>query len=219
CVSGKCQQPGQDRADQTDGIGFKNVRSHARAITYVVADIICDYRRVARIVFFEPFLDLAHQVGANVGGFCVNAAAQSRENANETATQRKSNQAAYRGVVTDQLYRDRVEDRYREQRQPNYEQTSYRAAVEAHAQRVESPNGGGLRCPHIGQHGYAHTDEPSRQRTGSADDKPDGRGAILENEEKNENDHRDDADRLDLPVQIRLGTFLYSARDFPHPFV
>src|SRR6059036_864721 len=43
-ISRKRQQPCQDRADQTNSVGFENVRSHACAIAYVVSHIIGDYR-------------------------------------------------------------------------------------------------------------------------------------------------------------------------------
>jgi hypothetical protein len=42
---------------------------------------------------------------------------------------------------------------------------------------------------------------------------------ILEKEKQNENDDRDHADRLDLPIQISLRAFLHGCRDFPHFFV
>ena len=42
---------------------------------------------------------------------------------------------------------------------------------------------------------------------------------VLEEKKQNENDHRDHADRHDLPVQISLGPFLHRPGNLPHPFV
>ena len=217
-ISAKRQQPRQDSADQTDGVGFKNIRSHTGAIAYVVTDIISDHRRISWIVFFETTLDLAHEIGAYVGGFGVNAATQSREDADETAAQSESNQTAYRSVAPDQFCSDRVKDGHGEQRKPDYEQTGHGAAVESHAQRIESSDTGGLRCANICQNGYAHADEARHERAESADYESNCRRVIFEKEKQNENDHCDDADSLDLPIQIGFGAFLHGGRDLSHPF-
>ena len=53
----------------------ENVGAHARHITHVVTDVVGDHGGVAGIVFIEAELDLAHQVGADVGRLGVDAAA------------------------------------------------------------------------------------------------------------------------------------------------
>src|SRR5207253_175435 len=89
-VPSKCQQPRQNRADQTDSVRFKNVRRHSCAIAYVVADVVSNDGWITWIIFLEAFFDFADQIGTDVGGFGVNAAAESRKNANETAAQRQT---------------------------------------------------------------------------------------------------------------------------------
>ena len=61
--------------------------------------------------------------------------------------------------------------------------------------------------------------KPADQRTERANQKANGRRAIFENKEQNENDHRDRADRDHLTIQIRLGALLDGPRDFSHPLV
>ena len=89
-ISGKRERSHENRADQADRVSFENVRRHAGAIAHVIADVVRDRGRVPRIVFFEIALDFAHEIGAHVGGFRVNAAAESREDADETRTKRQA---------------------------------------------------------------------------------------------------------------------------------
>ena len=84
-ISGSCQGERADEngADQADGVGLENVRRHAGAVAHVVADVVRDGGRIARIVFVEVALDLADQVRADIRRFGVDAAAESRENADQ----------------------------------------------------------------------------------------------------------------------------------------
>jgi hypothetical protein len=53
--------------DQRDGVGLEQVGGHAGAVAHVVAHVVGDHRRVARVVFGDAGFHLAHQVGAHVG--------------------------------------------------------------------------------------------------------------------------------------------------------
>ena len=48
-------------------------------IAYVVADFICDDRRIARIILGHAHFDLSYQIRGDVGGFGVNASAGFRQ--------------------------------------------------------------------------------------------------------------------------------------------
>ncbi len=65
----KEEETGEHRADQADRVGLEHVRCHARAIAHVVADIVRDGCRVARIIFVELALDLADEVGSTSAAF------------------------------------------------------------------------------------------------------------------------------------------------------
>ncbi len=97
----------QNRADQTDRIGLENVRRHARTIADVVAHVIGDRRRVARIVFLQAALDFTNEIGADVGRLGVNAAAQSREDADQTRAERQPDEAAHGEIVAQSFCRRR----------------------------------------------------------------------------------------------------------------
>ena len=97
------QRADQNRADQTHGVSFKNVRRHACAIADVVAHVIGNRCRIARIIFLEAFLDLAHEIGAHIRRFRVNAAAESRENADQARAQCQSDQAGHGLIMPNHL--------------------------------------------------------------------------------------------------------------------
>ena len=73
----------QDRADQTHRIGFKNICGHARAVADIVTDVIGNRGRIAWVIFVQVLLDLADQIRADIGGFGVNATAQTSEHTDQ----------------------------------------------------------------------------------------------------------------------------------------
>ena len=78
----------QDHRDADgDDIGFEQVGGHAGAVADIVADVVGDDGRVAGIVLGNSGLDLADQVGADVGGLGEDAAAETGED-RDRATRR-----------------------------------------------------------------------------------------------------------------------------------
>ena len=76
-----------DRGDQGDLVALEEVGGHAGAVTDVVADVVGDRGRVARVVLGDPLLDLAHQVGADIGRLGEDAAADPEEEGEQRATE------------------------------------------------------------------------------------------------------------------------------------
>ena len=70
-------------ADVLGGGGLEQVRAAAGAVADVVADEVRDDARVAGIVLGDALLDLADEVGADVSGLGVDAAAQLGEQGDE----------------------------------------------------------------------------------------------------------------------------------------
>ena len=85
---GDHQGHAEDQA-RDDGhlVGLEDVRRHAGAVTDVVTDEVGDDRRVARVVFRHARLDLADEVGADVGRLGVDAAAHPHEQGQERAAE------------------------------------------------------------------------------------------------------------------------------------
>ena len=86
----------QHHRDRGDGVGLEQVGRHARAVADVVADVVGDHGRVARVVLGDPGLDLPDEVGADVGGLGVDAAAEPREDGDQRATEGEADEVVDR---------------------------------------------------------------------------------------------------------------------------
>ena len=75
------------RRDERDGVGLEQVGRHARAVADVVADVVGDRRRVARVVLGDALLDLADEVGADVSSLGEDAAADTHEHREQRGTE------------------------------------------------------------------------------------------------------------------------------------
>ena len=65
--------------DDRHHIGLEQIGGHAGAVADIVADIVGDGGRVARIVLGDTGLDLADQVAADIGALGEDAAAKTGE--------------------------------------------------------------------------------------------------------------------------------------------
>ena len=73
----------QHGGDDGDDVGLEQVGRHAGAVADIVADVVGDHRRVAGVVLGNAGLDLADQVGADVGALGEDAAAQPGEDGDQ----------------------------------------------------------------------------------------------------------------------------------------
>ena len=79
--------PEEHHGDRRDRVGLEEVGGHAGAVADVVADVVRDHGRVARVVLGDARLDLPDEVGADVGGLRVDAAAETREDRDQRAAE------------------------------------------------------------------------------------------------------------------------------------
>ena len=82
----------EDGPDGGDGVGLEEVGGHAGAVADVVAHVVGDDRRVARVVLGDAGLDLADQVGADVGALGEDAAAEPREDRDQRRAEGQADQ-------------------------------------------------------------------------------------------------------------------------------
>ncbi len=73
--------------NRRDRVGLEEVGRHSRAVADVVAYVVGDHRGVPRVVLGDPGLDLADEVGADVGGLRVDAAAEPGEDRDQRAAE------------------------------------------------------------------------------------------------------------------------------------
>src|SRR5581483_11605851 len=81
-----------DRGDQGDFVALEHVGGHTGAVAHVVADVIGDGGRVARVVFGDTGLDLPDQVGSYVRRFGKDAAADAHEQRGQRAAEAEADQ-------------------------------------------------------------------------------------------------------------------------------
>ena len=94
----------EDRGEHHGGddghrVGLEQVGRHAGAVADVVADVVGDGRRVARIVFRNAGLDLADEVGADVGALGEDAAAETGEDRDQRGAERERDQRVDHGAA------------------------------------------------------------------------------------------------------------------------
>ncbi len=90
------QHAEQHHRHRGDRVGLEEVGGHAGAVADVVAHVVGDHRRVARVVLGDPGLDLAHQVGAHVGRLGEDAAAQTGEHGDQRAAEAEAHEGVDR---------------------------------------------------------------------------------------------------------------------------
>ena len=156
----------QHHGDGGHGVRLEQVGGHAGAVADVVADVVRDHGRVARVVLRDPRLDLAHEIGADVGGLRVDAAAEPGEDGDERAAEGESDEVLDRLVrgVADPGGEDPVVAGDAEQAEPDHDEARDRAGAEGDVERRRQPMAGRLRRPHVRAHGDVHPDEAGRGR-------------------------------------------------------
>ena len=87
-----------ERGDERHGVGLEQVGRHAGAVADVVADVVGDGGRVARVVLGDALLDLADEVGADVGRLGEDAAADAHEHGEQRGAEAEA--LEHRGRVT-----------------------------------------------------------------------------------------------------------------------
>ena len=100
-------EPEDQRRDEHDGVGLEQVGSHAGAVADVVTDVVGDRGRVARVVLGDVVLDLADEVGADVGGLGEDAAADAHEHGEQRGAEAEALEHLGGVLVVDQARRAR----------------------------------------------------------------------------------------------------------------
>ena len=152
------------RRDDRHRVGLEQVGGHAGAIADVVADVVGDGRGVARIVLGNAGLDLADEVGADVGALGEDAAAETGEDRDQRGAEAERDQRVDdgRGLRRDgRAVRSDMSEVSgdAEQRETGDEQ----AGDGARAKAMSRPRGERfrrrLRGAHVGAHRDVHADE------------------------------------------------------------
>ena len=202
------------------GIGLEQIRGHPGAVADIVADIVRDGRRVAWIVLRNSGLDLADEIGADIGSLGEDAAAETRKDGNQRCSEAEGDERVdHRPVRRRVPHADRqhrVVDRDGEQGETRDQHARHRAGTEGDLQARPEAFACRLRGPDIGAHGHQHADEPGRARERRADQKADpDRNRKQERHQHEDHDARNRYGGV-LPREIGRRAFLNRRGDFLH---
>ena len=81
--------PKHHRRQDGRHVRTEKIGAHAGNVAHVVAYVIGDGRGIANVVFGNARFDLADQIGSDVGRFCINAAADAREQRDRFGAERE----------------------------------------------------------------------------------------------------------------------------------
>ena len=207
----------QHGGDDRDRVGLEEIGGHARAVPDVVAHVIGDHRRVARIVFRDPGLHLAHQVGAHIGPLGEDAAPQAREDGDEGAAEAQADERLeIHGAAVRRLQEIEVVAGHAEQPQADHQDAGDGAAAEGHGQCRVQAGAGRLRGAQVGPHRHVHADVAGGAGEQRADEEAEA-GAPAQAEAQDQEQHQaHERDSLVLAVQVGGGALLYGGGDFAH---
>ena len=191
------------------------------AVADVVADVVGDRGRVAGIVLGDARLDLADEVGADVGRLREDAATETGEHGDQRAAEAEADERVDGRLLA--VVEDRREQAVvagdAEQREADDEQAGDRAAAEGHPQRRRDAAPRRLGDARVRAHGHVHADVAGRARQQAADRKAAGHGDVLDEDQRDEQHDADGGDRRVLAVQVGASALLNGERDRLHALV
>ncbi len=219
------QRAEQHGGDDRHRVGLEQVRGHAGAVADVVADVVGDHRRIARIVLGDAGLDLADEVGADIGALGEDAAAETREDRDQRSAEAQSHErmddVAEIGLVDRVRLQQGEVAGNAEQAEADHQKAGDGAALEGDLQRVVQADARRLGGAHVGAHRDVHADDAAGARKDRADEEAPGRrpaepGHQADDEEQHD---ADDGDGLVLAPEIRGRAFAHRGGDFAHALV
>jgi hypothetical protein len=198
--------------DDGHRIGLEQVGGHAGAVADIVADVICDGRRVARVVLRNTGLDLADQIAADIRALGEDAAAQTGKDRDQRSAEAQRDQRVHDraviGGITRELGQNGEVDRHAQQRQTGDQKPGNGAGLEGDLQALAQALARRLRGAHIGADRDQHADEARSPRQHGADQEADRDRRAQQVPDQREDEHARDGDGGVLARQVSLRAFL-----------
>ena len=212
-------------ADVFSGGGLEDVRTAAGAVADVVAHEVGDDGGVARIVFGDAGFDLADQVGADVSGLGVDAAAELGEERDQRSAEAEADQLIGGGAGMLEAAEEEEEHADAEQRERDDDQAGDGAAAQRGLQGAAQAGARGAGGADVGPDGDEHAGEAGETGADGADQEADDdfigkrggkRREAVSDEEQDRQHHGDDGDGAVLAGHERLGALADGVGDGLH---
>jgi hypothetical protein len=216
-----CHHPAkQHGGDQGDRIGLEQVGGHAGAIADVVAHVVRDDRRIARVIFRDTGLDLAHEIRTDIRTLGEDAAAQTGEDRDERGAEGQADQRmqGMRALVA-HVQQHAVVPGNAEQGEPDHQHAGDRTPTESHGEGRRKAASGGLCGTNVGTNRNVHADVAGGPGEDRPHREPDARSPVEEDTDKKQEDDADSADGGVLAVEVCACAFLDGRGDLLHSFV
>ncbi|CAB4337026.1 unannotated protein [freshwater metagenome] len=204
------QDAKQHHGNSRNGIGLEEVGCHACAVANVVANVVSNNGRVARVILGNSGLDLADEIGADVGGLREDAAAKTGEDGDQRSTETEPDQRVngFLGSLVEVRGEKAVVASHTEQSETNDEHAGDCAAAECDFQRRTDAIASRLGDTGVGANRNVHADVAGRTGEDAADREANSYVDVLNEEQCDEEDNADCGDDEVLPVEVSAGAFL-----------
>ena len=165
-------------------IGFEQICPHARDVAHVIAHVIRDDRRVARIVLRNSGLHLAYKVRAHIRRLRIDAAADARKQRDGGGAEAEAGQHTY--VLRDQVNRGNAQ-----QAEADHGHAHHRAAGKGDGEGlVHTAFLRRVRGAHIGLRRHIHAEITGQRGEQRADDEAYGGDPVAEPKADEQEQHR-----------------------------
>ncbi len=170
CLGLECRRPEDEgsvcnRSDDGADVGLEEVGAHAGDVTDVVAHVVGDDGRIAGIVLGDTGLDLADQVGADVGGLGVDAAADTGEEGDRRAPKTYGGDDVNPTLLTHDVVEQPKTQSETEQSESGNGEAHHSAPPEGNWERSrDAPGASGLGGAGVGRGCDSHADESGEGR-------------------------------------------------------
>ncbi len=220
-----------DRAEHHGGhdghrIGLEQVGRHAGTVADIVAHIVGDGGRVARIVFRNSGFDLADHVTADIGALGEDAAAEAGEDRDQRGAEAERDQrvdhfpAGFRRTefIAHHADQEAIIENDAQQGETNHKHAGNGAGLERQGEARCEALAGGFGGAHIRAHRDLHADKARRARQDRADQEADRHLPVAKGDGEHD-EHRDPdiGDHAVLAREIRISPLLDGFCDLLHP--
>ena len=131
------------RADVLGGSGFEEVGATAGAVADVVAHEVGDHACIARVILWDPLLNFADEVGANVSSLCIDTATELGEERNERCAEAVADDEERRLCWALKSAEEDEDGVHAEQRECCNEEAGDRATAHCNLNRLDDALAGG----------------------------------------------------------------------------